>query len=182
MANDATLRQKEEFFSTIFNFFLPNRKSNHKTTEKECCHPHGNQNLQKSLLKSNAKAINMTKSHLVKNKNMINGLVSSLKSINITVYHSILTIQRLNYGCNIFLMLADLDPRLNELYNGLGKLESDMSTIYSYINTLSYKIVTPTLINPVDLKTILNNVQTVIPLYLSLSMNLIPTSGPFMNF
>ena len=43
-----------------------------------------------------------------------------------------------------------------------------MSTIYSYINALSNKTVTPTPTDPVDLMTILNNVQTVIPSHLSL--------------
>ena len=90
---------------------------------------------------------------------MISGIVNSLKSINYTVYHSNLTIQRLNYALNIFLTLPDIGHSLNQSGNGLGKLESDVYTIYSYINTLNNNIVTPTLTDPVDLKTIPNDID-----------------------
>ena len=39
---------------------------------------------------------------------MINGLVNALKSINTTVYHSKIEIQRLNYAHNFLLTLADM--------------------------------------------------------------------------
>ena len=42
---------------------------------------------------------------------------------------------------------------MNQLHNGLMKLEFDISTIYKYIDALSNKIITPTLVNPIDLKT-----------------------------
>ena len=47
-------------------------------------------------------------------------------------------------------------------------LEADVATICNYINTLGSKIVTPMLINPIDLKTILTYIQAVIPSYLSI--------------
>ena len=43
-----------------------------------------------------------------------------------------------------------------------GKLESDVLTIYNYIDSLSYKVIIPMQIDPVYLRTILNNVQKVI--------------------
>ena len=98
---------------------------------------------------------------------MTNGLLDALKTINTTVHYSSLTIQRLSYVCYIFQTLADIDHRLSQLCNGHRKLESDVSIIYSYINTLSSKIVTQAFINHVDLKSILNNIQTIIPSYLS---------------
>ena len=55
--------------------------------------------------------------------------------------------------CNFLLTLADVDHRINQLHNGLQKLEADVATIYNYINTLGSKIVTPMLIDPIDLKT-----------------------------
>ena len=51
---------------------------------------------------------------------------------------------------------------------GLQKLEADVVTLFNYINTLGSKSVTPTLIDAIDLKTILTNIQAVIPSYLSL--------------
>ena len=77
----------------------------------------------------------------------MNGLANALKSMNNTVYHSNLTIQRINYAHNLLLTLADIDHRLNQLHKGVRKLESGMSMIYSYINTISIETVTPKLIN-----------------------------------
>ena len=51
------------------------------------------------------------------------------------------------------------------------RLESDVSTIHKYISALSNKIDTPTLIDPINLKTIMNNIQKVLPTYLSLPHN-----------
>ena len=99
---------------------------------------------------------------------MKNGLVNALKSINTTVYHSKIEIQRLNYVHNFLLILEDIDHRINQLQNGLEELEEDVATIYSYISTLGSKTVTPMLISPVDLKTILNNNQALILSYLSI--------------
>ena len=99
---------------------------------------------------------------------MISGLVNALKSINTTVYQSKIEIQTLNYAHNFLLTLADIDQRINQLHNVLGKLETDVATICNYINTLGSKIVMPMHINPIDLKTILSYIQAVIPSYLSL--------------
>ena len=49
-----------------------------------------------------------------------------------------------------------------------------MATIYNYINTLGSKIVIPILMNPIDLKTILTNIQAVIPSYLSFPTKIWP--------
>ena len=127
-----------------------------------------NQNLQQSVLEAHAKALNITTVHLANNRHMINGLINASKSINTTVYHSKIKIQRLKNASNFFLTLADIDNRIKQLSNGIRKLEADVATIYNYIKTLGSKIVTPMLINHTDLKTILTNIQAVIPSYLSL--------------
>ena len=54
-----------------------------------------------------------------------------------------------------FLTLADIGHRINQLCNGPRKLEADVATIYNYINILGSNFVTPMLIDPIDLKTIL---------------------------
>ena len=56
------------------------------------------QNLQHSLLKAHAKALNITTIHLVNNRHMTNGLVECFESINTTVYYSKIELQRLNYA------------------------------------------------------------------------------------
>ena len=48
------------------------------------------------------------------------------------------------------------------------KLEFDTSTVYNYIDSLSNKVVTPTLMYPLDLRTIPDNIQKFIPKYLNL--------------
>ena len=98
-------------------------------------------------------------SYLAKNRDMINRIVDTLKSINNITCNNNLTINSLNYARNFLLTLIEIDHRLNQLCNGLQKLESDVSTIYNYIDSLCNKIVTPTLTDPVDLRTILNNIQ-----------------------
>ena len=57
-----------------------------------------NQNLQQSVLEAHTKALNIKTIHLVNNRHMINDQVNALKSINTTVYHSKIEIQRLNYA------------------------------------------------------------------------------------
>ena len=104
------------------------------------------------------------------------------KSINITVYHSKIEIQRLNYAHNLLLTLADVDHRINQLHNGLKKPEADVAIVYNYISTLGSKIVTPMLIDPIDLKTILTNIQAVIPSYLSLLNDPNPNIRSFYEF
>ena len=47
------------------------------------------------------------------------------------------------------------------------KLEPDVSTVYKYIHALSTKIVTPTIIDPFDVKSISNNMNKVLPSFLS---------------
>ena len=78
---------------------------------------------------------------------MISRLVDVLKGINDTVYHSNLAVNSLNYDRSFLLTLADVY----------------VSTIYDYIDSPGKIIVTPTLNDPVDLRTILNNIQKVIP-------------------
>ena len=104
-----------------------------------------NSNLQQSVLEAHAKALNITAIHLANNRHMINGPVNSLKSINTTIYHSKIEIQRLNFTHNFLLTLADVDHRINQLCNDLQKLEVYVATICNYINTLGSKIVTPML-------------------------------------
>ena len=102
---------------------------------------------------------------------MINGLVDSLRNINYATYNDNLAINNLHCASNFPLSLAEIDHRLNQLQNGLGKLESDISTIYNHIDSLGNNIVTPTLISHVYLRTILNNMQKVTPKDLSLNIN-----------
>ena len=64
-----------------------------------------NQNLQNSVLEAHAKALYITTIHLASNRHMINSLVNALESINTTVYHSKIEIQRLNYAHNFLLTL-----------------------------------------------------------------------------
>ena len=80
---------------------------------------------------------------------MINGLGDALKSINCTVYNNRLAIDSLNYAWSFLLILAENDYRLNQLHNGLIKLEPYVSTIYKKktFNVLINKIVAPTLID-----------------------------------
>ena len=47
-------------------------------------------------------------------------------------------------------------------------LEADIFTIYNCTDSLGNQVVTPTIIKPVDVRTILNNIQNIIPKYLSL--------------
>ena len=75
--------------------------------------------LQQLLLKSNIHATNRNRIHLFKHRHMINGLVNVLK-----VYNNSLTINSLNYAKKIFMALAEIDHRFNQLCNGLMKLES----------------------------------------------------------
>ena len=51
------------------------------------------------------------------------------------------------------------------------KLESDVSIIYNYIDSLGNKIVTSNPTDPVDLRTMSNNIKKVIPKYLNLPRN-----------
>ena len=81
------------------------------------------------------------------------------KALNITTIH----LANNRHMINIY-----VDHRINELCNGLQKLEADVATIYNYTNTLRSKIVTPMLVSPIDLKTILTNIQAVFPSCLSL--------------
>ena len=74
-----------------------------------------------------------------------------------TAYSNNLAIDILNYARNFLLPLAERDHILDQLWIGLRKVESDVWTIYSYILLLGNKIVTPTQINLVDCRTILNN-------------------------
>ena len=88
---------------------------------------------------------------------MINGLVDDLKSINNITYNNNLAKIVLNYTRNFVLTLVEIEHRLNQLYNGLRKLKSYVSPVYSYTDSIGSKIVTPTLTDPVFLTTILNN-------------------------
>ena len=90
-----------------------------------------NQNLQQSLLETKAKVIYLVKTELADIRHIINGLVGVLRSINTTDYHRCFTIQDYFMFLKLFLMLADTDYRINQLCNGLRKLEPDMSTTYS---------------------------------------------------
>ena len=70
---------------------------------------------------------------------MINGLVDTLKGVNNTFYNSNLAVNSLNYARMFMLSLAEVDHRLNILQNGLGKLASDVLTIYNYTDSLGKK-------------------------------------------
>ena len=80
--------------------------------------------------------------------------MDALKSKNITVYNNTMAIDSLNHARSFFLTLGETDHGLNQLCNGLMKLKSNVSKIYSYMEVLSNKNLTPTLIVPVDLKNI----------------------------
>ena len=102
---------------------------------------------------------------------MINGLVDALKSTNRTTHNNSIAINSLNYARNFLLTLTEIDHRLNQSCSGLQKLDSDASTIYNYVGSLSNKGVIPTLIHLVDLRPILNNILKAIPTYLPLPNN-----------
>ena len=55
--------------------------------------------------------------------------------------------------------LAEIDHRLNQLHNWLMKLESNIPMIYDKIYSLSNKIVTSILIDPIGSKGILHNIH-----------------------
>ena len=57
------------------------------------------------------------------------------------------------------LTLADIDHRLNQLWNCLRKLESDVSSICTYVNSLSNKTITPIFIDAIDFKSMLKNIK-----------------------
>ena len=60
--------------------------------------------------------------------------------------------------------VTELNHKLNQLQNGLMKLESDVSTIYNYIDSLSNKnYYTYISQNPSILKTVLSNTQKALP-------------------
>ena len=67
---------------------------------------------------------------VAKSRHIINGLVDALKSNNNTMYNTNLAINSLNYARNFLLTLAVIYLRLNQLWNGLRKLEFHVSTIY----------------------------------------------------
>ena len=106
---------------------------------------------------------------------MIHGIVDALKSIRSTTCHNNLAISSLNCVRGFVLTLAEIDHRQNQLPNGSRKLESDVSSIYNYIDFLSNKIVTLNQIYPIELRTILNSIQNIIPKYLNFQ------SGPNIN-
>ena len=62
---------------------------------------------------------------------MINGTVDALGRIDSKAYSNNLAINSLNCARNVLLTLAEIDHRSNQLHNGLRKLESDVSTIYT---------------------------------------------------
>ena len=76
---------------------------------------------------------------------MINESVDALKNINNTACNNSLAISSLSYVRNFLLTLAKIDHRLNQLYNGLRKIKSYISTIDKYIDSLSNKVITTTL-------------------------------------
>ena len=100
---------------------------------------------------------------------MIDRLVDVSKDMNYTTNNNNVAINSLNYTRNF-------------LCNGLRKLESDVSTIYNYIDSLDNRKVTLTLINPVELKAILKSIQKIIAKYLSLLNNLNTDIWSFYDF
>ena len=97
-----TLLGTKKDFSQLFLIF--SFEPSESKTVKQLI-PMENQNLQQSLLEAQAKTLNITTIHLVNNRHMINGLVNALKSINTTVFHNKIEIQRLNYAQKL---LSDL--------------------------------------------------------------------------
>ena len=108
-----------------------------------------NQNLQQPFIESNAWQL----TSILLKQNMISGLVDTLKNMNNTTCNNNLAINSLNYTRNFLLSLAEIDHRLNQFQNGLKNLESNVLTIYNYIHSLGNKVVTPTLFNLIDLRT-----------------------------
>ena len=91
------------------------------------------------FIQTNVQANNIIQIHLAKNRHMINGLVNALKSINTTIYCNNLSINSLNYARDFLLTQAEIAQRLKQLCNRLRKLESNVSTIYNYRDSLRKK-------------------------------------------
>ena len=103
---------------------------------------------------------------------MVNRLVDTLNSLNNNnVYHDNLAINSLNYALGFLLNLAEIDHRLNQHRNRLYKLESNITNIYNYIDSLDKRDFTLTLIDPVELKNILIKIIVVIPKFLDLPID-----------
>ena len=88
-----------------------------------------NQKFQQSLIESNSNDVNITRIYLARNRDMIDGLVDALKSINNTIYNNSLRIDSLKYTRIFFLTLADKDQRFSLLCNGIIKF-NQMSPPY----------------------------------------------------
>ena len=82
---------------------------------------------------------------------MINRLVDALKNINDIIYHY-LAYDSLSHARNFPLTQSEIDKRLNQIHNGFIQLESHISTIYKYCDSLKNKNVTITLLSPINLK------------------------------
>ena len=113
-------------------------------------------NLHYAFFETHAQANNITHILIAKNRHMINGLVDILKSINNTAYNNNFAIISSNYARKLMLTLAEIVHRINQLCIGLRKLKHDISTTSNYTDV--NKIVRPTLIDPVDVGTLLNSI------------------------
>ena len=75
-----TSKYKRGLFSTIFNFlFRPPESHMEKQLKKNVAILMENQNLEQSVPKAHAKALNIPTIHLANNRHMINSLVNDLK-------------------------------------------------------------------------------------------------------
>ena len=92
--------KKTNFLTNFFFLFGQIESQTLKQLKKNIAIFMENQDFQQSLIETNARALNITKIQLFKNRYIINGLVDACKNINNMVYLSNLLIKRLNYAQN----------------------------------------------------------------------------------
>ena len=119
----------------------------------------GNQNIQQKQIKEIFKLNNLTGVKITQNRRMLRHLNVELITLNYSVYTLQVEIGKLQTDRNFILSMLQIWHQLSTLLVGVIQLNKDLEEGYNYMTTLCSNVLSPSIISPVELRQLLNNVK-----------------------
>ena len=120
----------------------------------------GNQDILSSHIQKTFNFINLTYAETDTNRLLLKLLQKDIIQINRTVHHISKELKVLIHDRNLFIVMFQLRSHLVTLHNGIHSVKIDILSILNHVLVISSQKLTPTLLNPLDLISLLIKLET----------------------
>ena len=130
----------------------------------------GNQDILSNKIKQTFNFVNLTYVKTDTNRLLLKSLQKDIVQVNSTVHHLSKELKALIYNRNLFIIMFQLRSHLATLCNGIHSLKVDILSFLNQISVIHSQKSTPTLLNSLDLTSLLIKLEAKLILHLRLAL------------